>query len=159
MVLAQLQRKQSLKKIFFNTLVFIIQQQCVYFVSLVILWFEKEIRNVWFRIIWDSGMDISMYATACQTEEQRSSFVVLEAAHSKSDVVSLRALVFSPALFILYVDDHARTLSQGTNHSLYADDLAIWILIFLPLSIDSCSHSPKGPRPLWRMVPEMVPPS
>jgi len=55
--------------------------------------------------------------------------MVLEAARSESDVVSFRALSLArPSLssVIQYVDDLARTLSQGTNYSLYADDLAIW---------------------------------
>jgi len=34
--------------------------------------------------------------------------------------------VLGPGLFILHVDDLARTLPQGIIHSLYADDLSIW---------------------------------
>jgi len=30
------------------------------------------------------------------------------------------------SLFILYVEDLSWSLPQGTNHLLYADDLAIW---------------------------------
>jgi len=52
--------------------------------------------------------------------------VVLEAARSESDTVSPQGSVFGPSLFILYVDDLAKTLPQGTKHSIYADDLAIW---------------------------------
>jgi len=43
--------------------------------------------------------------------------MVLEAACSESDVVSLKALC---------IDKLAKTLPQETKHSLYADDLAIW---------------------------------
>jgi len=47
----------------------------------------------------------------------------------------LQGSVLGPALFILYVDDLAKTLSQGTKQSLYADDLAIWSSFLDPLKV------------------------
>jgi len=58
--------------------------------------------------------------------------------------------VLGPAFFILYVDNLARTILQGTNHSLYADNLAIWS------SYQSCSNRPEDPRPPKALVPEMA---
>jgi len=59
---------------------------------------------------------------------------VLEAARSESDVVFSWALSLArpSSFYTVYVDDLARTFPQGTNHSLYADDLATW----------SSSHDP-----------------
>jgi len=51
--------------------------------------------------------------------------MMLEAAHFDSDAES-QGSVLDPALFVLYVKDLTKTFPQGTKHSLYADDLAIW---------------------------------
>jgi len=75
--------------------------------------------------------------------------MVLKANRFESD-----AVLQGSVLFILYLDDLAKTLLQGTNHSLYTDDLVIWSSFLDPLK--SCSHFPEGPRPPWRMVLEMA---
>jgi len=48
--------------------------------------------------------------------------------------------VLGPALFILYINDLSKTLSQGTKHSLYADDLAIWFSSPDPLCPEALDH-------------------
>jgi len=47
---------------------------------------------------------------------------MLTATHFESYMVSWQ----SPVHFILYVDDLARSRPEETNHSLHADDLAMW---------------------------------
>jgi len=59
----------------------------------------------------------------------RRAKVLFRGARSRSFRIRrgvLQGSVLGPALFILYVDDLAKTLPQEPKHSLYADDLAIW---------------------------------
>jgi len=91
--------------------------------------FSKAFDSVWHYALFYKLLTLGRLALSAgpdlfsQTEEQNSSSMVLEIRirHGVS-----QGSVLGPALFILYVDNLAKTLTQRTKHSSYADNLAIW---------------------------------
>jgi len=94
--------------------------------------FYKAFDSVWHSVLFHNLLTLGLPPCFVRLTRSflsdRRAKVLFRVARSRSFQIRRgvpQGFVLGSGLFILYVDDLAKTLSQGTKHSLYADDLAI----------------------------------
>jgi len=102
--------------------------------------FSKAFDSVWhsalFHILLALGLPPCLVRCIRSFLSDRRAKVPFRGARSRSFRIKRgvpQGSAVGLAHFILYVDNLVKTLLQGTSHSLYADDLAIWYSFLDPL--------------------------